>query len=351
MPKKPAILVICGATATGKTSLALKVATEIISLSSLRGAKRRGSPGYPLRVNLTPSTSVNILSADSRQIYRGLDIVTGKDLPRDLPPMIRFFGLDLVEPNQPFSLLDYVRYAKKVIQESLDKDIPLIIVGGTGLYLKAITSDLLNVQVPPNQSLRLELEKLTLVELQNQLQEVNFEKYKSLNNSDIHNPRRLIRAIEISSANPSLRGGIPTWQSHSTPTFLWVGLRQDKEAQSASIRQRVLKRLNAGAIDEVKQLIKKYPERDMALFTSLGVREIIEFLNKKISREELINLWTATENDYVRRQMVWFKKQPGIIWYDRNKINKDLAIKLAELFKSPLVVSFGSYFLWRQSMS
>ena len=71
----------------------------------------------------------------------------------------------------------------------------------------------------------------------------------------------------------------------------------------------------------------------MALFTSLGVREIIEFLNKKISREELINLWTATENDYVRRQMVWFKKQPGIIWYDRNKINKDLAIKLAELFK------------------
>ena len=325
MPKKPAILVICGATATGKTSLALKVATEIISLSSLRGAKRRG--------NLTPSTSVNILSADSRQIYRGLDIVTGKDLPRDLPPMIRFFGLDLVEPNQPFSLLDYVRYAKKVIQESLDKDIPLIIVGGTGLYLKAITSDLLSVQVPPNQSLRSELEKLTLVELQNQLQEVNSEKYKSLNNSDVNNPRRLIRAIEISSANPSLRGGIPTWQSHSTSTFLWIGLRQDKEVQKANIRQRVISRLNAGAIQEVEQLLKKYSEPKLPLFTSLGVREIIGYLHQKISRDELVELWTAAENDYARRQMVWFKKQPGIIWYDRSKINKSQTITLAELLK------------------
>ncbi len=301
MPKKPAILVICGATATGKTSLAISVAKSLISSSS------------PATAGLTPSTSVNILSADSRQIYRGLDIVTGKDIPEDLPPSINFFGLDLVEPNQSFNLSDYVQYSKKVIQESLSQKIPLIIVGGTGLYLKAITSDLLNVQVPPNQSLRSELEKLTLVELQNKLQEVNLEKYISLNNSDIHNPRRLIRAIEI-ACHSGTCNRVTVSPCH--PSFSWVGLHQDKEVQKANIRQRVISRLNAGAIQEVEQLLKKYSEPKLPLFTSLGVREIIGYLHQKISRDELVELWTAAENDYARRQMVWFKRQPGIIWYD-----------------------------------
>ena len=234
MLKKPTILVICGPTASGKTSLAISVAKNLLIQSSFRAKSR----------NLTPPPSVNLLSADSRQIYRGLDIVTGKDIPEDLPPSINFFGLDLVEPNQSFNLSDYVQYSKKVIQESLSQKIPLIIVGGTGLYLKAITSDLLNVQVPPNQSLRSELEKLTLVELQNKLQEVNPEKYKSLNNSDVNNPRRLIRALEIAcysgTCHPARPTGGRVTVSPCHPSFSWVGLRQDKEAQSASIRQRNL---------------------------------------------------------------------------------------------------------------
>jgi len=328
------ILVICGPTASGKTSLAVSVASVIASF------------GNPNRSNLTPSGTVHILSADSRQVYKYLDIVTGKDIPADLPPSINFFGLDLVEPNQSFNLSDYVQYSKKVIQESLSQKVPLIIVGGTGLYLKAITSNLLTVNIPPNESLRGQLEKLDLSALKTMLLKINPQKFASLNHSDVNNPRRLIRALEISLSpsligeglspvrdTSSLRGGTPTWQSHSTPTFLWIGLHQDKEAQKAKINQRVLERLNAGAIDEVKKLIKKYPDKSLALFTSLGVREIIEFLNQKISREELINLWTLAENDYARRQMVWFKKQPGIIWYDTGKVNNSLAVKLAELLK------------------
>lgn len=341
------ILVICGPTASGKTSLAFGIAKKLVGAirespirtSSLRGTKRHG--------NLTPPISVHILSADSRQVYRGLDIVTGKDIPTDLSSNIKFFGLDLANPSEVFSLSDYVEYAQKIIQESLKQNTPLIITGGTGLYLKAVTSNLLNVNVPPNEKLRKRLEKLDITKLQIKLQKINPQKFASLNNSDVNNPRRLIRAIEISW---SLRGGTPTWQSPSTLspahggaiqistlntslTFHWVGLRQDKEVQKACIHQRVVDRLDNGALDEVKKLIKKYPDQNLPLFSSLGVKQIIDYLNKKISREELIDQWTASEVDYSRRQMVWFQKQPGIIWYDKSRENSRLAGKLAKVFK------------------
>ena len=380
------VLVICGPTASGKTSLALSIAKEYINChsgsqsrlgdldpesrsSSLRGVKRRGnltppssvhilsadsspvipdlirdpspsviaSPDIAGRGNLTPPTRVTILSADSRQIYKDLDVVTGKDLPLDLSPNIKFFGLDLVSHDQPFNLSDYVRYAKKVIQESLDKNIPLIIVGGTGLYLKAITTNLLSVNVPPDKVLRKSLEKLDLISLQKKLKQINLEKFLSLNHSDVNNPRRLIRAIEISSSSST--GSLPVIPAKAgihqitQPNFHWIGLRQDKVVQNTSIRQRVIDRLDTGALEEVERLIKEYPEGTLSLFTSLGVKQIIEYLNKKISREELVDQWSATEIDYARRQTVWFQKQPGIIWYDKSKVNKKLVEKLARIFK------------------
>jgi tRNA dimethylallyltransferase len=333
------ILVICGPTASGKTSLAISVAKSLISSSS------------PATAGLTPQHTVNLLSADSRQIYQGLDIVTGKDLPSSLSPKIHFFGLDLVQPDTIFNLSDYTQYARQVISDSLSQKIPLIIVGGTGLYLKALTSNLLTYQVPPNRKLRTVLEKLDLPSLQKKLLELNPSKYTSLNHSDLHNPRRLIRAIEISSSLPESGLQAPRHcQERKRPacrqagvaislhpetklSFHWIGLRQDKEAQSASIRQRVLERLDAGAIDEVKKLIKKYPDKSLALFTSLGVREIIDYLHQKISRDKLVELWTSAEIDYARRQMVWFQKQPEIIWYDMSsRQNQKLVIKLAKIF-------------------
>lgn len=299
------ILIICGPTASGKTSLALKVA------------------------HLLPK--VNILSADSRQVYQGLDIVTGKDIPKGLPLSIKLFGIDIAEANKKYNLSDFTHYSKVIVQQSLDQNTPLIIVGGTGLYLKAITSNLLNVHVPPNDKLRKKLEKLDIPKLQNKLQKLNLEKFASLNNSDVNNPRRLIRAIEIASSLPV--GAHRDAPDKPLPHFLWLGLRQDKEAQKAGIRQRVIERLDAGAPAEVKKLFKKYSVQSLPLFSSLGVTQIIEYLDKKISREELIDRWTAAEIDYARRQMVWFQKQPGIIWYDKSKVNKMLAEKLAKVFK------------------
>jgi tRNA dimethylallyltransferase len=311
MNKQSTILVICGPTASGKTSLALSVAEKLLQ-------------HYP---------SVNVLSADSRQVYQDLDIITGKDIPESLSPRIRFFGLDLVEADKVFNLSDFVNYSRKIIQNSIKDNAPLIIVGGTGLYLKAVTSDLLNVHVPPNQPLRRDLEKLDLHSLQSRLSKLNPQKLASLNNSDLNNPRRLIRAIEISSSAPLSH---PVGGSHpvSEPNFVWIGLKQDKEVQKATIRQRVLDRLDSGALEEVKDLIIKYPDHSPAIFTSLGVKQIVQYLEKKLSLEKLIDLWTLSEADYARRQMVWFKKQPGIVWYDKDRVDQVLINSLAKNYSN-----------------
>ena len=309
----PKILIICGPTASGKTNLALSIADKL----------------------LLQHLSVNILSADSRQVYQSLDIVTGKDIPQDLSPNINFFGLDLVEPHQVYNLADFVSYAQNIIQSSIKEQVPLIIVGGTGLYLKAITSDLLNVHVPPNQPLRHDLEKLDLPSLQSRLLAINPQKFESLNNYDLHNPRRLIRAIEIASSLTTPVIASEARQSIKTvrPYFHWIGLRQEKEALKEKIRQRVLNRLITDAIEEVEKLMEKYPDHHLPIFTSLGVKEIVQYLKKDITREKLIDSWTNSEIDYARRQMVWFQKQPDIFWYDKSTVDASVADKLAEIYK------------------
>ncbi|KKT73519.1 MAG: tRNA dimethylallyltransferase [Candidatus Collierbacteria bacterium GW2011_GWB1_44_6] len=293
------VLVICGPTASGKTSLALSIAKHLISSSSLRA--KRGNPASchsrPDRESITICSTVNILSVDSRQVYRDLDILTGKDIPENLPEGIKIYGLDIVDTDRSFNLADFVQYAQSIIRKSLDEKTPLIIVGGTGLYLKAITSNLLNVHVPPNQKIRREMETKDLASLQ-----------KISNRS-----------------NPS-----PSAIS-SAPHFLWIGLKPDKDTLKEYIRHRVLDRLNSGAIDEVKNLIKNYPDNNQSIFTCLGVREIKDYLNQKISREQLIDLWTNAEIDYARRQIVWFNKQPSIVWYDRSSIDNKLISKLAKV--------------------
>ena len=304
MTNKSSILVICGPTASGKTSLSLEIA------------------------KLLPKA--NILSADSRQIYSGLDILTGKDIPENIPDSIKIYGLDIVEADLSFNLADFVQYAQSIIRKSLDEKTPLIIVGGTGLYLKAITSNLLNVHIPPNQKIRRELEKKDLASLQKILLKLNPEKLKSMNNSDLHNPRRLIRAIEISKGQTP--GVSSSRESCLTPPyFLWIGLNPDKDTLKENIRLRVLERIDSGAVDEVKNLIKNNPDKNHPVFTSLGVREIKDYLDQKISREQLIDLWTKAEIDYARRQIVWFKKQTGIVWYDRSSIENKLISNLAKI--------------------
>jgi tRNA dimethylallyltransferase len=314
------IIVICGPTASGKTGLALQLAKEL--------------------------PKANILSVDSRQVYKGLDIITGKDIPEGLSPNIKIYGHDIFDPTERANLADFVRFSQKIIATSQNTGTPLIIVGGTGLYLKAITQNLSDVTVPLNQKLRKKLETLSLEKLQYLLQKENPQKYSSLNHSDFMNPRRLIRYIEISkshsrpdreSISSSLRvspplagGGTPTRQSPTN--FHWIGLLPDKTTLKQNIHTRVMQRLKSGAIDEVKNLLKNHSDRNLPIYTSLGVSFIIDCLDQKISKEQLIDLWTNAEADYARRQVVWFKKQPSIVWYDKDIDKQKLVCELSKIY-------------------
>lgn len=306
------IVVICGPTASGKTSLALHLAKEL--------------------------PKANILSVDSRQVYQDLDIITGKDIPLNLPENIKIFGHDIFRSDERANLADFCRYSQKVINDSIATKTPLIIVGGTGLYLKAITQNLSDVLVPPNEELRKELEKLTTKELQDYLQKENPEKLAALNHSDFMNPRRLIRAIEISnyfSCHCEERSdvAISKKNQYSKISFHWIGLMPDKENIKNQIHKRVLDRIADGAIDEVKNLLTKYPNRNLPIYTSLGVSQIIAFLEGQVSNEELVETWTRSEVDYARRQTVWFKKQSGIVWYDKSTDRANLISQLKKIYQ------------------
>lgn len=296
------VLVICGPTSTGKTSLALKIAKLLGSAS--------------------------IISADSRQVYTDIDIVSGKDTPSDLPSSIRFFGLSLFKPNEVSNLSDYVNYARKIITEELEKKHNVIIVGGTGLYLKGITLDLTDIFIPNDPELREELSVSSMEELQKKLKALAPEKFGLMNNSDKHNSRRLIRAIEVASNLLPVKNTVPV----PSAVFEWVGL-SPKEDLHKLIKQRVIDRLEQGVLDEVKNLLAKYPDTKLPVFSSLGVGEIIDFLKRKITKDELIDLWTRSEENYAKRQIVWFKKQPEIIWYDESINRDELAKKLVLKFK------------------
>jgi len=302
MRNKTDVVIICGPTSSGKTGLALQLAKEL--------------------------KSANILSVDSRQAYKHLDIITGKDVPQDLPKDIHIFGHDIFNPDQIANLGEFVSYSKKVISSSQDSHTPIIIVGGTGLYLKAITEDLNFVSIPPNQKLRDELEKLTLENLQNRLKKENPQKFSTINHSDFMNPRRLIRYIEISQSKL-----FPQTKETLNIKFHWVGLHLNIDNLRENIHNRVLERLNSGAVDEVKTLLNKYPNKSLPIYSSLGVSQIIEYLEGNISLDTLEEIWTKAEVDYARRQMVWFKKQPGILWYDKDIDKIKLSQELSKIYQ------------------
>lgn len=264
------LIVILGPTASGKSELAFKLAKKF-----------KGE----------------IISADSRQIYKEMDIGTAKSKePQHL--------IDIVNPNQEFTLAQYKKLAIEKIKEV---DIPFL-VGGTGLYIQAVVDNLDIPQVKPNPKLRKELEKLTPEQL--------FEKLKKLDPEiqiDIHNKRRLIRAIEV-----CISTGKPFPKKKKKPLFnvLQIGLKTSDE----KINQRVDEMFKKGLEKEVKNLLKKYPS-DLPAFSGIGYKEIIQ--NPETAREQ-IKLHTR---QYAKRQITWFKRDKRIKWVKNYQEAEELVRK------------------------
>jgi len=277
---KQQILVILGPTASGKTSLAVKLAHEF-----------KGE----------------IISADSRQVYRGMDIGTGKDLKEYVVKgkKIPYHLIDVVNPNDDFNLAKYQKLAGEAIAKILARGHLPIIVGGTGLYLQAIIDGYQLVDRAPETKRRQELEALSQAELYDLLERRQPEFAHNLNNSDKNNPRRLVRYLEIMET-----GAVPKETKKPVPyDFLLLGLQQDDEEMRARIMKRIVDRLNnEDMVGEVERLNNEGVSWARLNSFGLEYRHIAWYLQDKLDYDEMIERLGLATYRFAKRQKTWFKR-------------------------------------------
>lgn len=319
------LLVICGPTSTGKTSLAIKLAKKF---------------------------NGEIVSADSRQVYKKMDIGTGKDLPENAKlkyPLfskygyylinavpagrqgIKIWGYDLAKTTEEFNVSWYLKFANKIIPEIQRRGKLPILVGGTGLYINGVVHGIPTIDVPKNEKLRTELETRNADRLYETLSQMDSLKAASLNSSDKKNPRRLIRAIEIAQwklGNGSL--GI----SEINPdigSILEIGLSAPSDFINEKIEQRVELRVRKGIKKEIESLINSGINWESQSMASIGYRQWRDFFEGAVEEEKIIDEWKKEERKYAKRQITWFKKDKGIVWFD--VIGKDYPKNVEKLIE------------------
>jgi tRNA dimethylallyltransferase len=284
---KNKLLVLLGPTATGKSSLGVSLAQEFIS---------------------------EIISADSRQIYQGLDIGTGKIAVSEMQGIPHYL-LSIIHPNDSFSVVDFKTRSETIIADIHTRNILPILVGGTGFYIHAIVDNWLPPEVPTNNKLREELYKKSPDELYAELLLKDPERAQTIEKD---NPRRLIRALEIIDALgsvPKMETASPKDYSASTFDVLQIGLQLEDTELRDSIKKRVEVRLNKGFVEEVKTLQQSGISWERLNEIGLGYRIIAEYLQGTHAKESLLESITASEWQYVKRQMRWFKRDARIQWF------------------------------------
>lgn len=247
-----------------------------------------------------------LISADSRQIYRGLDIGTGKDHPSDLPLHL----IDIIDPDQSFSVAQYHQLTQDAISDIISRHRLPIIVGGTGQYIDAITNPRPTFAIKPNHFLRFFLNKFPLKLLQLILRILDVKTLDSLNHSDSANPHRLIRKIEIAIDHFI---SIKSPAAHSVNqqfNILHLSLTAPNNYLYPRIDRRVADRIKLGLFDEIRRLLSKYS------WTSPGLNTLAYKEFQSGFTSEAVDRWRYDEHHYLRRQKTWFKKNPHIIFID-----------------------------------
>ncbi|MDO8488478.1 MAG: hypothetical protein Q7S31_04220 [bacterium] len=267
------VLIVCGPTATGKTNLGIELAREF---------------------------NGEIVSADSRQVYIGKNISYGKDLPPSLLPrlstlkwqgrLLKYYEVegipiwlyDVVKEKVQFSVSSWLECAQLVIKDILTRQKLPIVVGGSGLYLKSLLKSLPQISIPPSPQLRQDLADKDTDYLFEYLNQIDPVKAASMNESDRQNPRRLVRAIEITVQDSQ----VPLTWTTANYDWLQIGLTSAKDQLYKRIDERVDERIAAGANQENPDLAA-HPQK-----------------------------WREMEHQIARGQLTWFRKQPGITWFD-----------------------------------
>ena len=277
------VLIISGPTATGKTSLAVKIA------SRLKG---------------------ELISADSRQIYQGLNIGTGKDHPSNTLVHL----IDIITPDKTFSSAQFRRLATAKIKRIHRQAKLPIIVGGSGYYINTLVSPPLINRSPPHSLFRKAFDLLPLPFLQAIHQVFNRRQFAQLNNSEKHNPHRLIRKLEIKLFSKSNKSFPPAPSNYD---YLHISLTAPVKVIDKNINRRIDSRLNQGLLLEIRRLLKKYRWSHPGLNT-LAYKQFQPYFKHKTSSNLrlAIHQWRHDERAYARRQLTWFRKRDQLHFFD-----------------------------------
>lgn len=286
----PPLIVILGPTASGKSSLALKLAQEF--------------DGYTI-------------SADSRQVYRGMDIGTAKPTP-DEQRRVRHFMIDVIDPDQPFTVSDFQHMVFDVLKR--ETGLPFL-VGGTGLYISSIVE---NWDIPKggmDQKERMKREKESITFFVKRLQEVDPQSASII---DLKNKRRVIRALEV--AEQAGESFLDQKKKRSLPyRVLQIGFSVPREELIKRINGRVENMMEHGLLDETMALATKYGW-DVPAMSGLGYRQLGQYLRGEMKLGEAVERIKIETRQYAKRQMTWFKRDPSIQWV-QDKMGAEKLIK------------------------
>lgn len=290
--KKTKIVVICGPTGIGKTSISIDIALKF-----------KGE----------------IVSADSMQIYKYMDIGSAKPTPEERQKVPHHL-IDILTPDQPFDAADYIRHADSAINFLTQKKIQPFIVGGSGFYIKALLHGLYESK-RPDPIIRNQLKEIGKIKgskyLHEQLYRCDPEKAKTIHPNDLY---RIIRALEVYEST-----GHPISEFHIRHRFqeqrydpLIIGLDMPRDQLYERINTRVDQMIAAGLLPEVQSLLNMGYSANLKSMQAIGYRHMVDFINGKYSWEETVRILKRDTRHYAKRQLTWFKSVPDIIWIQVN---------------------------------
>ncbi len=294
----PKIIVVLGQTATGKSDLAVKL------------AKKLGG---------------EIISADSRQVYRGMNLGTGKIAKKEMRGVPHHL-LNVASPKKVFFVSDYQKLAEKKIREIFNRGKIPIVCGGSGFYIDVLLGDVVLPNVKPDEKLREKLGKKSASQLFEILKKLDKNRTKNI---DKNNKARLIRAIEIARN----LGRVPKTKKENRYNALKIGLTLPDEVLKEKIKKRLVERIKKGMLREIKNLHEKdgVSWQRMHEF-GLEYRYDAMYLQNKISKEDMIKQLNTAIWHYAKRQKTWFKRDKNIVWVDPRK-NKEKSEVLKQIKK------------------
>ena len=287
---KPKVIVICGPTASGKTSLSIEVAKKIDG---------------------------EIISCDSMQIYKEMNIGTAKPTVEEMQG-IPHYMLDFVLPSERYSVADFKEAATDRIEDILKREKVPIIVGGTGLYVDALTKNITYPEIEIDLEYRKQLEELIkengLESLYEEAKKIDEKAMQTISKND---KKRIMRVLEIYHQTGKTKTQLESESRLTPPPYEYIvfAINMEREKLYERINKRVDIMIDQGIIEEVEALTKKYEEFPTAM-QGLGYKEVVSYSKKEITKEEMIEKLKMETRRYAKRQLTWFRKDENIKWID-----------------------------------